>query len=146
MGRLISFSAGMTAVMLAPILVYAALVGVSCLLGVGSLSRNYGRLKYSDYFIRYAYALLPIALFYHLAHNLEHLLMEGPKVIPLASDPFGWGWNLFGTLGMSVPPLVSLDVLWILQIILVLVGHVYRYLSILPKAWTDASVLEAGWI
>ena len=30
-----------------------------------------------------------------------------------------------GTLGRSVPPMVSLDVLWILQILLVLVGHVY---------------------
>ena len=124
-GRLISFSSGMAAVMLAPILVYAALVAVSFQLGAGSLSRNHRRLKYHDYFIRYAYALLPIALFYHLAHNLEHLLMEGAKVIPLASDPFGWGWNLFGTLGMVIPPLVSLDVLWILQILLVLVGHVY---------------------
>ena len=85
----------------------------------------FSQLSYHDYFVRYAYALLPIALFYHLAHNMEHLLMEGPKVVTLASDPFGWGWNLFGTLGWAVPPLVSLDVLWILQILLVLVGHVY---------------------
>lgn len=47
--------------------------------------------------------------------------MEGPKVNPLASDPFAWGWKLFGTLVMTIPPLVSLDVLWILQIPLVLV-------------------------
>lgn len=124
-GRLLSFSAGMAAVMLAPILVFGALVYVSYRLGAGAAARDDARLKYHDYFIRYAYALLPIALFYHLAHNLEHLLMEGPKVIPLASDPFGWGWNLLGTLGMTIPPLVSLDVLWILQILLVLVGHVY---------------------
>lgn len=51
---------------------------------------------------------------------------ERPKVVTLASDPFGWRWNLFGTLNWNVPPLVSLDVLWILQILLVLVGHVYR--------------------
>ena len=119
MGQLLSFSSGMAAVMFAPILVFAALVYVSYRLGGDAT------LKYHDYFIRYAYALLPIALFYHLAHNLEHLLMEGPKVIPLASDPFGWGWNVLGTLGMTIPPLVSLDVLWILQILLVLVGHVY---------------------
>jgi hypothetical protein len=68
---------------------------------------------------------LPIALFYHLAHNLEHLLIEGPKALKLALDPFGYGWNFFGAVDLSVPPLVSLDVLWILQIMLVLVGHVY---------------------
>ncbi len=82
-------------------------------------------LSYHDYFVKYAYALLPIALFYHLAHNMEHLLMEGPKVVALISDPFGWNWNLFGTAHWSIPPLVSLEVLWIVQIALVLVGHVY---------------------
>ena len=25
------------------------------------------------------------------------LLMEGPKVVAMMSDPLGWGWNLFGT-------------------------------------------------
>ncbi len=124
-GQLLSFSSGMAAVMFAPILIFAVLVYFSYLVGAGTATRGNVPLRYHDYFIRYAYALLPIALFYHLAHNLEHLLMEGPKVIPLASDPFGWGWNLLGTLGMAVPPLVSLDVLWILQILLVLVGHVY---------------------
>ncbi len=125
LNNLIAFSSGMAAIMFAPILVFGGLVYVSYLLGSGSAARPHGPSTYHDYFIRYAYAVLPIALFYHLAHNLEHLLMEGPKVIGLASDPFGWGWNLFGTLGWTPPPLVSLDVLWILQILLVLVGHVY---------------------
>lgn len=48
-------------------------------------------------FINYAYALLPVAIFYHLAHNIAHLNMEGLKILPVLSDPFGWGWNLFGT-------------------------------------------------
>jgi YHS domain-containing protein/polyferredoxin len=122
-GHLIAFSVGMALLMLGPILIYAVLVGISYWLGASRLQDR--TLSYRDYFIRYAYALLPIALFYHLAHNLEHLLMEGPKVVTLASDPFGRGANLLGTLDWSVPPLVSLDVLWILQILLVLVGHVY---------------------
>jgi hypothetical protein len=45
------------------------------------------------------------------------------------SDPFGWGWNLLGTAGWTIPPLVSLDVLWILQVALVGVGHVYSLWS-----------------
>lgn len=122
-GHLVSFSLGMAALMLAPIAVYAVLIGISY--HVGRQSPGAEGLSYRDYFIRYAYALLPIALFYHLAHNLEHLLMEGPKIVSMASDPFGWGWNVFGTLDWRIPPLVSLDVLWILQIVLVLVGHVF---------------------
>jgi ferredoxin len=123
LGNLLAFSLGMTLLMLLPILVYAALVGLSY--SLGAPANQSPRLSFHDYFVRYAYALLPIALFYHLAHNMEHLLMEGPKVVALISDPFGWNWNLLGTADWKIPPLVSLDVLWIVQVVLVLVGHVY---------------------
>jgi hypothetical protein len=91
-------------------------------------------------FVRFAYSVLPIALFYHLAHNLEHLLMEGQKVVPLLSNPFGFApgevwsvlgfsgvgaWNLFGTADWRLAPLASLPTLWLVQVLLVLVGHVY---------------------
>jgi len=126
LGNLLAFSLGMTLLMLLPILVYAALVWCSFRLALGGINETAtARLSYHDYFIRYAYALLPIALFYHLAHNMEHLLMEGPKVVALISDPFGWNWNVLGTAQWKIPPLVSLDVLWIMQVVLVLVGHVY---------------------
>ncbi len=121
-GRIIGFSLGMTLLMIGPILIYAVLVAFSRALG----SRHaLEPLTYRDYFIRYAYALLPIALFYHIAHNLEHLLMEGPKVLTMISDPCGWGWNLFGTANWTIPPMISLQTLWIVQVLLVLIGHVY---------------------
>ncbi len=94
LGDMLAFSLGMTGLLSAPILIYAALVGVSYRLGIGAPLRTTSPrakpLSYRDYFVRYAYALLPIALFHHLAHNMEHLLMEGPKVASLISDPFGW--------------------------------------------------------
>ena len=121
-GRVLGFSVGMALLMLGPILIYAMLVAISQRLAAGHALKP---LTYHDYFIRYAYALLPIALFYHIAHNLEHLLMEGPKVIAMISDPFGWGWNVLGTAGWTTPPLVSLDKLWLIQVVLVLVGHVF---------------------
>lgn len=117
-----AFSLGMVGLMVAPIIVYAVLIWLSYVIVT---SGTHTPATYGEYFVRYAYCVLPIALFYHLAHNLEHMLMEGPKVIALASDPFGWGWNLFGTAGWRIPPLVSLDVLWIIQVLLVGVGHVY---------------------
>ena len=51
--------------------------------------------------------------------------MEGPKVVTLISDPFGRGANLLGTAGWHIPPLVSLDGLWVLQVLLVGIGHVF---------------------
>ena len=121
-GRILGFSAGMGILMLAPVAAYAALVALSVCLGRGRARQT---LRYRDYFIRYAYALLPIALFYHIAHNSEHLLMEGPKALAILSDPLGWGWNVLGTAGWVIPPMISLDKLWIIQVFLVLVGHVY---------------------
>jgi len=139
-GRVFAFSLAMAALMLAPIAIYAVLVAISKGrtemnksaspdLKVESPSSGAGALRrpltYHDYFVRYAYALLPIALFYHIAHNLEHLLMEGPKILAMISDPFGWNWDLFGTAAWTIPPMISLDRLWLIQVFLVLLGHVY---------------------
>jgi len=149
LGEIFSFTVGMVALLAIPILVYAGLVWVSYRLTTARAraARPGRRVTYFDYFIRYAYCVLPIALFYHLAHNLEHLLMEGQKVIALISDPFGWGWNLFGTARWVVPPLVSLDVLWILQVALVGVGHVYSLWAagkITRRMFSDRSAARLG--
>ena len=132
-GEPFAFSLGMLAIIVGPVLVYALLVAIS---RWSARDRSRG---YREHFLRYAYALLPIALFYHLAHNSEHLLMEGQKVIALASDPFGWEWNLFGTAMWTLPPLVSMETLWVIQVLLVLVGHIYS----LSAARQTAAVLFA---
>jgi polyferredoxin len=75
-------------------------------------------------FIQFAYSLLPVALFYHLAHNLMHLLMEGGAIIPMLSDPLGTGADYFGTRDMHVGHLVSEQAIWITQVVLILIGHV----------------------
>jgi YHS domain-containing protein len=151
MGRIAAFSIGMFGLMGAPILIYAVLVWFSYIITCAgespSTKSTTKQATYGVYFIRYAYCLLPIALFYHLAHNLEHLLMEGPKVIGLLSDPFGWGWNLLGTARLIIPPLVSLEVLWLLQVLLVGVGHVYSLWAahrISQRIFTDPVAASRG--
>lgn len=76
-------------------------------------------------FLYFAYSLLPIALFYHLAHNSMHFLMEGQKVIPLFSDPLGNGKNYFGMASKVLGPILSADVIWYMQVAFVVIGHVY---------------------
>jgi YHS domain-containing protein len=131
---LLAFSLGMALLMLGPILLYAALVRLST-----GLART-PEVSFRKAFVRFAYSVLPIALFYHLAHNLEHLLMEGQKVVALASNPFGFvpgeswsvlgysgvgAWDLFGTADMRLAPLTRLSTLWGVQVLLVLIGHLY---------------------
>ena len=71
---------------------------------------------------RYAYPLIAIALMYHLAHNAGHFLLEAGTFVPVLSDPFGSGRDLFNTAGFVPQPLASRGVIWGLQIALVLLG------------------------
>jgi len=53
------------------------------------------------------------------------LLTTGQFIIPLLSDPFGWGWNLFGTRGRPVDlGIVSPAVYWYGSVALIVIGHV----------------------
>ena len=83
-----------------------------------------GKRSARELFVRYSYSLLPVALFYHLAHNLTHLFMEGGHVVPLLSDPLGDGSNLIGTSATRVGALLSEQTLWGAQVGLILLGHV----------------------
>jgi hypothetical protein len=69
--------------------------------------------------------LVPIAVAYHLAHYFSLLLTAGQFIIPLASDPFGAGWNLFGSAGYKVNlGMVNPYVLWYGAVALIVIGHV----------------------
>ena len=73
----------------------------------------------------FVFTLVPIAVAYHLAHYFSLLLTAGQFVIPLASDPFGFGWNLFGTAGYKVDlGVVSPYVFWYGAVALIVLGHV----------------------
>ncbi len=69
-------------------------------------------------------SLLPIMVAYHLAHYVSYLVLAGQLVIPILSDPFGLGWNLFGTAGrtMDIGAITAEDVWWIAVAALV-TGH-----------------------
>lgn len=121
-GSLAAFTVGMALVVIAPIVFYGALCAVTQrLAGDPAVSAR-------KLFLYYAYSLLPIALFYHLAHNAMHLFMEGQYVVPLLSDPLGAGWNLFGTAALRPGPILSAQAIWWLQVALVVVGHVFGIL------------------
>jgi hypothetical protein len=75
--------------------------------------------------------LIPIALAYHLAHYLSFLLIVGQYIIPLISDPFGVGWDLFGTKHYFVDiGIVNARFVWITSVIVIVLGHIVAvYLS-----------------
>ncbi len=73
----------------------------------------------------FVFSLVPIALAYHLAHFLSFLLIQGQLIVPLASDPFGYGWNLLGTAQFSPNiAIVGARFAWITSVVSIVAGHV----------------------
>src|SRR5262249_28272548 len=69
--------------------------------------------------------LVPIGIAYHLAHYHSLLLVAGQYAIPLMSDPFGYGWDLFGTTLYRVDfSVVDAASIWYLSVGAIVVGHV----------------------
>jgi hypothetical protein len=84
-----------------------------------------GRLATGVIAKRFVFTLVPIAIAYHLAHYLSYLVIQGQYAIPLASDPFGRGWDLFGTAGYRVDiAVVGARFAWYLAVIAIVVGHI----------------------
>ncbi len=70
-------------------------------------------------------SLVPIALAYHLAHYLSCLVLVGQYIIPLSSDPFGMGWDLFGTsLYMADIGIVNARMVWFTSVIAIVTGRI----------------------
>ncbi|MCA0454013.1 MAG: 4Fe-4S binding protein [Chloroflexi bacterium] len=58
-------------------------------------------------FIAYAYTLVPLGLAAWIAFSLGFVFTNGSYALAVISDPFGWGWNLFGTANSPWTPLGS---------------------------------------
>ena len=73
----------------------------------------------------FAPSLMPIAAAYTIAHYFSYLLLEGQQVIAHLSDPFGRGWDLFGTATYLVDyTAISTDTIAWTQTAAIAVGHV----------------------
>ena len=98
----------------------AAYLGVSAVMSVVA-----GRHSPRDMAQSFALTLVPIAIAYHLAHYLAYLLTQGQYVVPLASDPFGYGWDLFGTAGYRVNiATVGARFAWYAAVTSIVIGHI----------------------
>ncbi len=91
---------------------YAALlVGLSWVIlpGLFSLGVWAGRprLSWRRAFTVLAYALVPLGLAMWAAFSLAFVAASVAYVLPVLSDPFGWGWDLLGTAGWAWRPVLD---------------------------------------
>lgn len=74
---------------------------------------------------RFVHSLVPIAWAYAVAHYVSLLLFEGQAFFALLSDPFGRGWDLFGSADNRIDfTAVSTTTISWLQVAAIVVGHV----------------------
>ena len=112
-----------TAVNLVGLIVVIAVVAAIYLLAVAGARAAAHRktgLRYD-----FALSLVPIALAYAVAHYFSLLVLQGQSVWFMASDPFGFGWDLFGTAAFE-PNLQALspNQVWYVQVVALVAGHV----------------------
>jgi hypothetical protein len=70
-------------------------------------------------------SLVPISAAYLVAHYFSLFVIQGQFIITLASDPFGRGWDLFGTRDFAPNlAIVAPNTVWYVQVAALVVGHV----------------------
>ena len=70
-------------------------------------------------------SLIPIALAYNVAHYFSYLAIQGQLIVQRISDPFGWGWDLFGTASwQTVNTIVGARLVWFVGVAAIVIGHV----------------------
>ncbi len=131
-------SAGLVAFWL---LFVGAYLGISAIMAALASNRSSAR----EVACSFALTLVPIAVGYHVAHYATFLLVQGQYIIPLLSDPFGFGWDLFGTAGYRVDiALVDARIAWFTALGAIVAGHVLAvYLAHLRAMAVFAPAREA---
>lgn len=95
-------------------------LGVAMAGGSGDWREAAGRLIYS---------IVPIALAFQAAHYLTNVLVDGQNATIALSDPFGLGWNLFGTAEWHTTTsflntLSGVTLIFNIETIIIALGHV----------------------
>lgn len=79
----------------------------------------------SDVAHSFAHTLVPIGLAYAFAHYFTLIVFEGQLLISAASDPFGLGWDLFGTTDRAIDfTLLPITSIWWIQLVAIVAGHI----------------------
>jgi len=92
-----------------------------------------GQRAFKEVFLGMVYPLVPLGLLVWIAFSLPLLMINGSYILMVMSDPFGWGWDLFGTASLEWTPVAPHWVPY-LQVPLLITGLLYA----LKVGWDQA--------
>lgn len=121
------------------------LFGVRLLIGVGYFGASAATARLGNagiagatVAVRFAHTLVPIAFAYAFAHYFTLVVFEGQYVISAISDPFGLGWDLFGTADRRIDyTLIGPSLVWWIQVAAIIGGHVAGVVLAHERALAD---------
>jgi hypothetical protein len=105
-------------------LVLIILPGILYFLSYAATRLSKAGLSAKVVFLNYSGTLLPLGLMLWIAFVIPMLFVNITFIIQSASDPFGWGWDFFGTANIPWHQFVPRLIPWI-QSVLVLIGLYY---------------------
>jgi polyferredoxin len=114
----------------------------SVVLGLSGIGRKISGvdLRKRDVFLTNAGTLLPMGLFMWIAFVIPMFFVNISFIKQSLSDPFGWGWDFFGTANSPWHQFIPRFIPW-LQAIMILTGFYYS-LRNLRKSW---QIRELSW-
>lgn len=99
-------------------------------------------------FVNFSYILVPVGIAIWAAFSLGIILPNGSYILHILSDPFAWGWNLFGTRNFPWTPVFTGAMPYI-QVLITITGLAFALdLGYKFSQQTYNTVQEAkrGWI
>lgn len=114
-------------------IVLVVLPGIVYLLALIGSGSSRGAFSVREVFLSYAGALLPMGLFIWIAFVTQMLFVNITFIMQSLSDPFGWGWDFFGTANIPWHQFLPKYIPWI-QAVLILTGC-YLSLRNLRQNW-----------
>jgi len=111
------------------VLTFALLPGL--LAGLSSLTRRLSGTLWTarKLFTSLSRSLLPLGFLAWLAFTISFAFAKLAYVWPILSDPFGWGWNLFGTAGLTWQPYL-VQAAPVIEVLLLAVGFIWSALAV----------------
>ncbi|GFP25109.1 4Fe-4S binding protein [Candidatus Hakubella thermalkaliphila] len=99
-------------------------------------------------FTNFSYTLVPLGLGVWIGFSLGIILPNGSYLLHILSDPFAWGWNLFGTAHFPWTPVLT-HLLGYLQGATLLVFYLFSIaygFRLSRQTYPDLSQAKRGWI
>lgn len=114
-------------------LVLVLMPGILYLLAYSGLRLSKVEIKLKEIFLAYTGVLLPLGLMLWISFVIPMLFVNITFIAQSASDPFGWGWDFFGTSNIPWHQFIPQYIPWI-QAFFILTG-LYFSLKNLREKW-----------